>query len=299
MTSKIGSVIRVFLRAQKLAQRGAKITTVRQISKITERLYIIPKDVTHKKITNGDLTYEWLIPKKITSSQILFHIHGGGFVFPLYDPERYTTAYLARILGVRAFLVNYRLAPENPFPAAIEDCVKAYHWMIDKENISPEDVIFTGESAGGNLVITTILALRNAGEQLPAGVISICPVMDFEGRGSFYTRNDPMVDAEFVMTQLHAYQGKTDPRNPNLSPLYAELNGFPPILIQVGEDEILRSGSEAFTELAKRSGVNVTLHIWPGMWHFWHLFVPILPEAREAMEEINQFVKSRRRSLNA
>lgn len=252
----------------------------------------MPKDVCHKQITDGELTYEWIIPKIIASSQVLFHIHGGGFVFPLYEPERCTTAYLARMAGVRAFLVNYRLAPENPFPAAIEDCVNAFHWLMEKENIPPEEVVSAGKSAGGNLVVATLLALRNNGDPMPAGAVAICPVFDFEGRGTYYSQDDPMVDAEFVMTQLDAYRGKTDPHNPMLSPLYADLKGLPPILIQVGENEILRSGSESFAEAAKRSGIQVTLRIWPGMWHFWHLFVPVLPEARDAMNEISQFLMS-------
>jgi monoterpene epsilon-lactone hydrolase len=289
MTSKTGSVIRVVLRAQRLAQKGATIDGVRRMSKITGRLFAIPKDVRREKICAGGITHEWLIPKTVSSSLILFHIHGGGFVFPLYDPERYTTAYLARLVGARAFLVNYRLAPENPFPAAVEDCAAAYRWLIREAHIGPEQVVFTGESAGGNLVITTLLALRESEDRLPAGAASICPVLDFEGKGTFYSQDDVMVHPEFAMRQFDAYRGGTDPHHPLLSPSYADLKGLPPILVQAGEHEILRSGAEIFAESARRSGVPVTLHIYPGMWHFWHMFVPLLPEAREAMDEISRF----------
>jgi monoterpene epsilon-lactone hydrolase len=292
MTSKTGSVIRICLRAQRLAQKGAAINSVRRISKVTERLFAVPKDVRREKLPAGDLTHEWLIPETVSSPLIFFHIHGGGFVFPLYDPERYTTAYLARLAGARAFLVDYRLAPENPFPAAVEDCAAAYRRLINVEHIDPQHVVFSGESAGGNLVITTLLALRESGDRLPAGAVSICPVMDFEGLGTFYSQDDPMVHPEFAMRQFSAYRGETDPHHPLLSPLYADLTGLPPMLVQAGGDEILRSGAEAFAESAKQSGVPVTLHIYPGMWHFWHMFVPLLPEAREAMDEISRFALS-------
>lgn len=292
MSSLTSSLIRLFLRVQKLAQRGATIESVRRMSRWTERLYSVPKDVRWEKVLRGDLTYEWLTPKNVTSPQVLFHIHGGGFVFPLYNPIRFTTAYLARLAGARAVLVDYHLAPEHPFPTAVEDCVRAYQWLLTEESVLPEQVMFTGESAGGNLVVTTLLALRDAGDPLPAGAVSICPAFDFEGGGTFYTQDDPMAHADFVMRQLAAYRGKADPHTPLLSPLYANLRGLPPLLVQVGEAEVLRSGAEAFAARAEQAGVRVTLHIWPGMWHFWHLFVPWLLEARQAMVEIRDFLQS-------
>jgi monoterpene epsilon-lactone hydrolase len=291
MSSLTSSLIRPFLRMQRLAQRGASIESVRRMSRWTERLYSVPHDVQWEKVPRGELTYEWLKPKYVTSSQALFHIHGGGFVLPLYHPERFTTAYLARLAGVRAVLVDYHLAPEYPFPTAVEDCVRAYHWLLEEEGVLPKQVVFTGESAGGNLVVTTLLALKDVGDPLPAGAVSICPAFDFEGGGDFYTQDDPMMRADFVMRQLTAYRGEADPHTPLLSPLYANLQGLPPILVQVGEAELFRSGAEAFAERAEQAGVQVTLHIWPGMWHFWHLFAPWLPEAQQAMVEIRDFVR--------
>jgi len=121
MSSRTSSLIRLFLRVQRRAQRGATIDSVRRLSRWTERLYAVPKDVRWEKAPHGDLTYEWLTPKNVTSPQVLFYIHGGGFVLPLYHPMRFTTAYLARLIGIRAVLVDYRLAPEHPFPAAVDD----------------------------------------------------------------------------------------------------------------------------------------------------------------------------------
>jgi len=292
MSNLASSLLRPLLRLQRLAQRHATIASTRRLSRWTERLYSVPKNVCLEKVPRGELTYEWLTPKNVSSPRVLFHIHGGGFVLPLYNPERFTTAYLARLAGTRALLVDYRLAPEHPFPAALEDCVAAYRWLIAEEGVRPEQVVFTGESAGGNLVVTTLLALRDAGDPLPAGAVAISPAFDFEGLGTFYTQDDPMVCPEFSMLQLNAYRGNADPRTPRLSPLYADLRGLPPLLVQAGEAEVFRSAAETFAARAEQAGVPVTLRIWPGMWHFWHLFVPRLPEARLAMAEIRDFALS-------
>jgi acetyl esterase/lipase len=291
MNSRRSHLIRLFLRVQKLVQRNASIEFVRRLSRWTERLYSVPKDVRLEKITRNEQAYEWLIPKNINSEYVIFYIHG-GFVFPLYNPTRYIAAYLARIADMRVLLVDFRIAPEHPFPAALEDCVSAYRWLISECNVLPEQVVFVGESAGGNLVMATMLSLRDAGDPLPSAEVLICPVLDFEGGGTFFSQDDPMVDADFVMRQLNAYKGNADPRDPLLSPLYANLRGLPPLLIQIGSEEILRSGAEKLALRAKHAGVSTILEIWPGMWHFWHLFVPFLPEAQEAMEAVKVFLNS-------
>jgi len=291
MTSLISKPIRLFLQLQKHAQRGVSIETVRGLSRWTERLYSVPCDVQLEEVPMGELTYEWLIPSKLTSPRVLFHFHGGGFVLPLYNPERFTTAYLARLMGIRALLVDYRLAPEHPFPAALEDCLQAYRWLINDAGVAPQQVVFSGESAGGNLAVTTLLAIRTAGLPLPCGAVSICPAFDFEFGGTFSKQNDPMSEPDFVMRQLNAYRGKADPHDPLLSPLYADLQGLPPILVQVGGAELFHSAAVDFVKKAEKAGVQVSLRVWPGMWHFWHLFVPWLPEARQAMLEIRDFVQ--------
>ena len=291
MKSLRRNLINLFLRAQKLLQRNASIDSVRRLSRWSEKLFSIPKDVYWEKFIRNEQAYEWLIPKNVGSEFVIFYIHG-GFVFPLYNPTRYLAGYLARMAGIRALLVEFRLAPEHPFPAAIEDCLTAYHWLISDGGFPPEQVIFVGESAGGNLAITTMLSLRDAGDPLPGGAVLISPVVDFEGCGSFFTQNDPMADADFVMRQLNAYRGDANPHNPLLSPIRADLHDLPPLFIQIGAKEILLSGAEVFAQRAKKAGVPTTLEIWPGMWHYWHLFAPSLPEAHKAMLSINNFLHS-------
>jgi acetyl esterase/lipase len=196
-----------------------------------------------------------------------------------------------------ALLVDFRLAPEHPFPAALEDCKQAYRWLISGGRVLPEQVIFVGESAGGNLAITTALSLREAGDPLPGGLVLISPVVDFEGRGSFYSQSDRMADANFVMLQLNAYRGIASPRDPLISPIYAELEGLPPLFIQVGAEEFLRDGAQELALRAQNVGVPTTLEIWPGMWHYWHIFFPALPEAREAMQHLVDFLQSTAENL--
>jgi monoterpene epsilon-lactone hydrolase len=290
MNSRRSQLIRFFLRAQKVAQRHATIDGVRRLSNWSERLYPIPRDVRHELTKKDGRRCEWLIPRNVGSEAVIFYIHGGGFVLPLYNPSRYVAGYLGRLAELRVLLADYRVAPEHPFPAAVEDCVEAYRWLISTGCVLPEQVIFVGESAGGNLVITTMLSLRDAGDPLPGGAVAICPVFDFEGHGSFYEQDDPMVAADFIMLQLNAYRGDTDARDPRLSPLYANLGGLPPLMIQIGALEMLRSGAETLASRAEQAGVLTRLETWPGMWHFWHLFVPFLPEAQQAIESINQFV---------
>jgi len=284
-------LIHQFLRIQKIFQRKASIEFGRRLSRLSEKLFSVPKDVHWEKFIQNERTYEWLIPNEIYSEYVILYIHG-GFVFPLYNPTRYLAGYLAKMAGIRTLLIDFRLAPEHPFPAAMEDCLTAYHWLISEGAFLPEQVIFVGESAGGNLAITTMLSLRDAGDPLPGRAVLISPVVDFEGTGSFFAQNDPMADANFVKRQLDAYRGNADPRNPLLSPIHADLHGLPPLLVQVGAKEILLSAVEVFALKAKKSGVPTTIEIWPEMWHYWHIFAPALPEAHQAMLSINEFLQS-------
>jgi len=284
-------LILMFLGVQKFVQRFTSIEFTRRLSSWVDWLFSVPKTVEREKFIQYERACEWLRPQEISSGCVILYIHG-GFVFPLYNPTRYLAGCLAKMASRPALLVGFRLAPEHPFPAALEDCKQAYRWLISEGNVLPEQVIFVGESAGGNLAITSALSLRDAGDPLPAGLVLISPVVDFEGRGSFYTQSDRMADANFVMLQLDAYRGNADPRDPLLAPIYAELEGLPPLLIQVGAEEFLRDGAQELALRAQGAGVPTTLEIWPGMWHYWHIFYPALPEAREAMQNIVDFLKS-------
>jgi monoterpene epsilon-lactone hydrolase len=202
---------------------------------------------------------------------------------------------LAKAARARVLALDYRLAPEHPFPAAVEDSTAAYRWLLE-QGYKPSKIALAGDSAGGGLTIATLVALREAKTPLPAAAVPISPWVDLEGTGeSMKTRAavDPMVQKEGIAGIAAQYLGQTDPKNPLAAPLYADLKGLPPLLIHVGDAETLLSDATRIAEKAKQAGVKVDLKIYPEMIHVWHLFADILPEAQQAIEEIGGFVRLR------
>ncbi len=225
------------------------------------------------------------------STQCFFSV--GYSIHPWNNIERRMAAHICQAAASRALAVDYRLAPEHPFPAALEDCLTVYHWLL-KNGTSPENIVIAGASAGGNLTLAMLLSLRDAGDPLPAAAVCISPVTDLAGTGeSFLAKQDPALTAEFVLTMNRHYAGNQDLRSPLLSPHYGNLRGLPPLLIQVGEDEILLSDATRLADNARAAGVDVSLVIWPKMWHVWHLFAPSLPEAQLAINAIGTFIRER------
>jgi monoterpene epsilon-lactone hydrolase len=237
---------------------------------------------------------EWLIPASTSESAAILYLHGGGGVVGLLDTERRMATYLLKACHLRALLPDYRLAPENPFPAGLEDCLAVYRWMI-LNGFSPNKTAIAGFSAGGLLTITLLLAIREANLPLPAAAVCISPNTDPACRGVSIQRNrfrDALLSPRYLRTMMKLYAGSHDLRDPLLTPLYASLHGLPRMLIQVGEDELLLDDSIRFSDCAKAVGVNVTLEIWPHMWHGWHTCVPDLLEANQAIEAIARYLHS-------
>ncbi|HWE35244.1 MAG TPA: alpha/beta hydrolase fold domain-containing protein, partial [Isosphaeraceae bacterium] len=173
------------------------------------------------------------------------------------------------------------------------DCLAAYRWLLS-QGTRPQDVVIAGDSAGGNLTLTTLMALRDAGEPLPAAAVCISPATDLAATGeSFWTKKDPVQTPEFVLAMRRLYAGDMDLRSPALSPLYGDLRGLPPLLIHAGGDEMLLSDATRLAAKARAAGVDVRLDVYPRMWHVWHLFVPTLPEARRAVAAIGAFIRER------
>ena len=291
MPSTQSQMLYPFLSAQRFAQRFMTIDGQRSMSRASEQPDKLPKGVTSSIFQHGNLQCEWLTPPDCNTKRVLYYIHGGGFVFPLWNPLRRVIAWIIGELGLRALCVHYRLSPEHPFPAAIEDCVVGYRWLIAEQGIVPDDIVFIGESAGANLVMTTLLTLRDSGEPLPHRAVPICGAFDLdESGGAFRGDIDRMINPRFVSKQIVAYRANADPHNPLLSPIHADLRGLPPLLIQVGAKEAFHDESVLLAYKAQEAGVAVTLEVWPEMWHYWHLFIPFLPEARQAIDQIVLFV---------
>ena len=245
------------------------------------------------------VSVEWIIPSNASSQSVILYLHGGGWTLGWYNSHRWLVAYICQAATSRALAVNYRLAPEDPFPAALEDCLAAYRWLL-KSGTSPQQIVVAGDSAGGNLALATLMALRDAGDPLPAAAVCISPMTDLAGTGeSFSTHKDPLLTTRFALSMARYYAGDQDPRLPLISPHYGNLDRLPPLLIHVGEDEILLSDAARLTDNARAAGVDVSLVIWPKMWHVWHAFAPYLPEAQQAIDAIGIFIRERVRSAKA
>jgi monoterpene epsilon-lactone hydrolase len=250
----------------------------------------VARRLAHEPAELGGVAGEWL-GQPDAAGPILLYLHGGGYVFGSLDTHRAIVRALAQACGSRALSLDYRLAPEHPLPAACQDACAAYRALL-ASGVDPARVILGGDSAGGNLTLVTLLALRDAGDPLPAGAVLICPWVDLSLTGESFRRNAHLdyVSAEACALAAHHYVGDRDTRDPEASPLYADLRGLPPLLVQAGGAEVLLDQVREFAERARAAGVETRLSVYDHMIHDWHLFA-FLPETKRANEEIGEFAR--------
>jgi len=252
-------------------------------------------DVKHTSVGMNGVAAEWIELQAGSSEQVLLYFHGGGFVFGLSSLHLQMAASLAQRSGLRVLMVDYRLAPDAPFPAALEDCLNAYQWLL-AQGVEPKNIVLGGDSAGGNLVLTLLMKLRDANLPLPAAAACLSPVTDLSDEKTLDPSiHDPVLSPEIMHFYNNAYLAGSDPRNPLISPVYGDLHGFPPLLIHVGEDELLRGDAIRIAALAESAGVDVQLKVFPRMWHVWQLTLA-LPQANESLDEIARFFSARLKS---
>jgi len=224
---------------------------------------------------------------------VLLYLHGGGYFACSAETHRPITVYFA-LHGFHVFAPDYRLAPENRFPADIEDAVAFYRALLSA-GYAPQNIVVAGESAGGGLALSLMLSLRDSGVPLPAAAALFSPWTDLAATGdSIKTNTDrcAMFDGAGVAFSARYYLGETDPRNPLASPLYADLAGLPTLLIHVGANEVLRDDSTRLAERARAAGVRVELKIWPVVPHAWQLVPHLVPEARQSLRESAEFLRA-------
>jgi epsilon-lactone hydrolase len=259
------------------------------MEKVAER---VASDVKCEPVDAGGVKAEWIVPPGAADDRVILYLHGGGYVMGSINTHRAMIARIARASQARALALDYRMAPEHPFPAAVEDSTAAYRWLL-AQGYKPSKIAISGDSAGGGLTLATLLALRDAGTALPAAAAPISPWTDMEGTGaSVKTRaaKDPMVGSANLLPMAKMYVGDRNPKDPLASPLYGDYRGLPPLLIQVGDAEILLDDSTRVAERAKAAGVNVDLEVWDEMMHVWHVFAKILPEGQQAIDKIGKFI---------
>jgi len=258
-------------------------------------MFPVPADVKCEPITAGTVKAEWVIAPGANTNRAILYLHGGGYVIGSIDTHRALAASLSRTAEARVLLIDYRLAPEHPHPAAVDDAVASYRWLL-KQGLSPQRVAIAGDSAGGGLTVATLVALRDSGEKLPACGACLSPWVDLEGIGESMTRLadvDPIVKKDGLLELAALYLGGKSARTPLAAPLYADLSGLPPLLIVVGTRETLLDDASRLAERARKAGVDVTYEAAQDMIHVWQLFASILDEGRESLESIGEYVRRR------
>jgi monoterpene epsilon-lactone hydrolase len=249
--------------------------------------------VTCAYVSAGGVDGEWISPTNAPEDKAVLYFHGGGFRIGSVASHRDLIAQIAIASGCQVLAVNYRLAPEHRFPAALDDAIAAYGWMLDR-GLTSGNVAFAGDSAGGNLVLAAILALRERRLPLPVAGVLMSPWTDLAATGASYVSRaeaDPIHQRPMILALARNYVGgQGDPYDPLVSPLYADLRGLPPLLIQVGDRETVLDDSVMFADMARAAGVDVDLEVWDGMIHVFQMFGAELPEAHQAIASIAGFL---------
>jgi acetyl esterase/lipase len=254
----------------------------------------VPEGARISAVDAGGVPSERVEAAGASGAADLLYLHGGGYTIGSARTHRALVARLAAATAARALTVDYRLGPEHPFPAAVDDALAAYRWLV-RGGADPARVVVAGDSAGGGLVVALLVALRDAGERLPAAGVCISPWTDLACTGESMTARaalDPLVKRDGLLGMAAEYLGGQDARTPLASPLYADLHGLPPLLIHVGTAETLLDDSTRLAERARAAGVPVDLEVWDDMIHVWHAFAPLLPEADRAIARVGEWVRS-------
>jgi acetyl esterase/lipase len=274
--------------------RATEIAQMRIDADERGKAFGLAGDVTVQPVDANGVKAEWTSTPDADASSVILYLHGGGYVICSLQSHRHLVAEVGRSAGARTLGIDYRLAPEHPFPAPVEDTVAAYRYLLDS-GIKPNRIALAGDSAGGGLVVGAMLAIREAGLPMPGCGWCISPWVDMEALGaSFVDRaeTDPTVQKATIQMMAQWYLGDADPRHPHAAPIYGDLRGLPPLLIQVGAAETLLDDSIALARKAGMADVPVELQIWPEMIHIWHIFFPMLSAGRRAIAAGGSFVRN-------
>lgn len=277
------------------APEGVTIAERRAAEEMMAAQSPLPENVYVEEVTAVTVPALLIAAAGTRDERVILYFHGGGYCVGSPLTHRDFAWRLSAASAARVLLLDYRRAPEHPFPTAVDDAVMAYRWLLD-QGIDPVYLTLAGDSAGGGLALATMVRLRDEGDRLPAAAVLISPWVDLALTGESL-RSKAAEDLVLTLAQLQEfvdlYLGETDPRTPLASPLYADLSGLPPLLIQAGTAEILLDDAARLAERAGDAGVDVTLDIWPEMIHVWQGFAGFLPEGQTAVTQIGAFVRAR------
>lgn len=296
---------------EKYGEGIATIVALRQQSLIGTRDFIdrrtafeklmarfpVPEGATIRTVDADGVPGKWIAPDdggQAATRGVILYLHGGGFYSGSSDSHRVLATTLAKAADADVLLVDYRRLPEAVYPAQIDDAVTSYEWLR-KQGYPASRIALAGESAGGNLVLELALRLRGANQPLPSSMVAMSPIMDLTASGASTRTNaarDPVLQRDGLLNVTQVYMHGKDPRNPDASPMFADLHGLPPLLLQVGAGELLLDDSLGLAGAAARDDVPVTVQVWPGMVHQWQLFPGVVPDARRALGDCAEFIKA-------
>lgn len=293
MPSKEFAKVQQMIRSRP-AREGLTLQERRALMEEGAKLFPAPGQTQYQPVDAAGIPAEWIIPDG-AGDRTLLYLHGGGYLLGSIKTHRVLAALLAAASGARALIIDYRLAPEHPFPAAVEDTVATYRWLL-AQGISSDRIVIGGDSAGGGLAIAAMVSLRDEGQPLPATAVCLSPWTDLEITGDALNVEDNQeiaVQREALLAMAKTYLGGADPRHPLASPIHAALQGLPPLYIQAGGAETLLDDATRLARNAQDAGVDVEIEIWDDMFHVWQAYAPILPEGRQAIDKIGGYIKKR------
>ena len=278
----------------KLFPDGKPLANRRRDWEAEARLYVLPKGARFQPVDAGGIKSEWMDMPQVDKSRVFLLLHGGGYNAGSPRTHRKLAAMIGRATHARVLMPDYRLAPEHPFPAAVKDALLAYGWLLE-QGFPEEKIIVGGDSAGGGLALSMLLALREAGAKMPRAAVLMSPWTDLTcGSPTYATlrKLDPIITRESLAEAGLWYAGDRNPADPMASPMFADASGLPPLLIHAGGDETMLDDSRIFADRARAAGVDVTFKIYDGMWHVHHSTAPEVPEAVAALNDMAAFIRS-------
>ncbi|MFO7561035.1 MAG: alpha/beta hydrolase [Enhygromyxa sp.] len=289
------AVVRKLVAASVHAAKGLDLAGMRAQFDRASRLLPKVAGVASEAVDAGGVPAEWLRPEGAEQGRAILYLHGGGFVMGSIESHRTLAARVAIAARAPVLAINYRLAPEHPFPAGLDDALLAYRWLTREVELDPPKLALVGDSAGGGLAISAALRIRGHEDLEPCGAIACMSAwVDLTcSAPSLSTADDPTMEEPYVRKMAQAYLAGEDPRTPEASPLFADLRGLPPILLQAGGAEALRDDSQRFAERCEAAGVEVTLQVWDEMFHGFQAWAMMLDDGKRAIEQLGAFVRSK------
>lgn len=296
MPSIRSHIVRFYLKRALRRDSGQTYQQRRKKINRSSNLFKTARGITCSPVEVGSRSGEWIVPNGAKEGVAILYLHGGAYTLGSIDSHRAIASQIAAACQIQTLLLEYRLAPEHPYPAALEDSVSAFLWMQSELDIAADRIVIVGDSAGGGLSIATAIRLRNTGWDMPRALVCLSSWTDLSMSGSSVQEllgKDPFFTATNDLCRAaSAYAGVHPLTHPEISPRYANLRGLPDLYVQVGANEILLSDSVDLVQAAQVAGVNAQVDIWPGMWHVWQVFHDQMPEARCAVLKIGKKIKA-------